>query len=50
MAESFGEDFTIVEVTADDLGPQPRKQLWVPQPNPSRRSLWSYLRVRRLDW
>jgi len=28
MAESFGGEFTIVEVTADDAGP-PRKQLWV---------------------
>jgi hypothetical protein len=29
MGESFGEEFTVVEVTADDLGSRPRRQLWV---------------------
>ena len=28
MAESFGDEFTIVEVTADDLD-SPKTQLWV---------------------
>jgi hypothetical protein len=27
MAESFGNEFTIVEVTSDD--PEPKKQLWL---------------------
>ena len=34
MAESFGNDFTIVEVTADDLD-RPDKQLWVALAKPS---------------
>ena len=29
MAVSFGGKFTIVEVTADDLAPGRRRQLWV---------------------
>jgi hypothetical protein len=33
MAESFGNEFTIIEVTADDLGR--RKQLWVGAAKPS---------------
>jgi hypothetical protein len=33
MAESFGNEFTIVEVTADDLSR--RKQLWVAAAKPS---------------
>jgi len=32
MAESFGSEFTIVEVTADDFA-RPYKQIWSPQPN-----------------
>jgi hypothetical protein len=35
MAESFGDRFTIVEVTADDLSPRPRKQLWVAAAKPN---------------
>jgi hypothetical protein len=35
MAESFGGKFTIVEVTADDLAPRPRKQLWVAAAKPN---------------
>lgn len=34
MAESFGTEFTIVEVTADDPGPRARKQLWVAAAKP----------------
>jgi hypothetical protein len=34
MAESFGSGFTIVEVTADDFGLRPRKQLWVAAAKP----------------
>ena len=34
MAESFGSDFTIVEVTADDLD-RPTKQVWVALAKPS---------------
>jgi hypothetical protein len=34
MAESFGSEFTIVEVTADDVGLRPRKQLWVAAAKP----------------
>jgi hypothetical protein len=34
MAESFGGEFTIVEVTADDLD-RPKKQLWVALAKPS---------------
>ena len=34
MAESFGNAFTIVEVTADDFGTRPRKQLWVAAAKP----------------
>lgn len=34
MAESFGSEFTIVVVTADDLGPCPRRQLWVAAAKP----------------
>ena len=34
MAESFGTEFTVVEVTADDLGDRPRKQLWVAAAKP----------------
>ena len=29
MVESFGTEFTIVEVTADDLAVHPRTELWV---------------------
>lgn len=36
MAESFGSQFTIVEVTADDVGTRPRKQLWVAAAKPER--------------
>ena len=35
MAESFGSEFTIVEVTADDLGARPTKQLWVALAKPN---------------
>ena len=34
MAESFGNEFTIVEVTADDVGDHPRRQLWVAAAKP----------------
>jgi hypothetical protein len=34
MAESFGSEFTIVEVTADDLV-RPKKQLWVAAAKPN---------------
>ena len=34
MAESFGTEFTIVEVTAGDLV-RPKKQLWVAAAKPS---------------
>jgi len=34
MAESFGSEFTVVEVTADDLGERPRRQLWVAAAKP----------------
>jgi len=34
MAESFGDEFTIVEVRADDFGPRPRRQLWVAAAKP----------------
>jgi hypothetical protein len=34
MAESFGSDSTIVEVTADDSMIRPRKQLWVAAAKP----------------
>jgi hypothetical protein len=34
MAESFGNEFTIVQVTADDLV-GPKKQLWVAAAKPS---------------
>jgi hypothetical protein len=34
MAESFGTEFTVVEVTADDPGPRPRTQLWVAAAKP----------------
>lgn len=34
VAESFGSDFTIVEVTTDDLD-RPAKQLWVALAKPS---------------
>jgi hypothetical protein len=33
MAESFGSEFTVVEVTADDLA-RPRQQLWVAAAKP----------------
>ena len=33
MAESFGDEFTIVEVTADDL--RPTTQLWVAAAKPN---------------
>jgi hypothetical protein len=29
MAESFGAEFTLVEVTSDDFSARPRKRLWV---------------------
>ena len=36
MAESFGNSFTIVEVTADDLpADEPTKQLWIAFAKPS---------------
>jgi hypothetical protein len=35
MAESFGSELTIVEVTADDLGTNPKRQLWVAAAKPS---------------
>ncbi len=35
MAESFGNEFTIVEVTADDPGPRARRQLWVAAAKPN---------------
>jgi hypothetical protein len=36
MAESFGNAFTIVEVTADDWAAgRPRKELWVAAAKPS---------------
>ncbi|RZN31276.1 hypothetical protein [Bradyrhizobium sp. Leo121] len=35
MAESFGTEFTIVEVTADDAVTRPTKQLWVAAAKPS---------------
>ena len=35
MAESFGSEFTIVEVTADDW-PAPIKQLWVAAAKPTK--------------
>jgi hypothetical protein len=36
MAESFGNSFTIVEVTADDLSTsEPKKQLWIALAKPS---------------
>jgi hypothetical protein len=34
MAESFGTEFTIVEVTADDLV-RPKKQFWVAAAKPN---------------
>ena len=34
MAESFGTEFTIVEVTADDFE-RPKKQLWVAAAKPN---------------
>jgi hypothetical protein len=34
MAESFGNELAIIEVTADDLA-RPRKQLWVAAAKPS---------------
>jgi len=34
MAESFGSEFTIVEVTADDFA-RPHKQLWVAAAKPN---------------
>jgi hypothetical protein len=34
MAESFGGEFTIVDVTADDLM-RPRKQLWIAAAKPN---------------
>ena len=34
MAESFGNELTIVEVTADDFGTRPTKQLWVAAAKP----------------
>ena len=34
MAESFGTELTIVEVTADDLA-RPEKQLWVAAAKPN---------------
>jgi hypothetical protein len=34
MAESFGTQFTVVEVTADDPGPRPRTRLWVAAAKP----------------
>ena len=34
MAELFGTEFTIVEVTTDDLAVDPRKQLWVAAAKP----------------
>jgi hypothetical protein len=33
MAESFGTEFTLVEVTSDDFG-RPRKHLWVAAAKP----------------
>ncbi|RZN14435.1 hypothetical protein [Bradyrhizobium sp. Leo121] len=35
MAESFGNEFTIVEVTGDDTAIRPTKQLWVAAAKPS---------------
>jgi hypothetical protein len=37
MAESFGSEFTVVEVTEDDPGPRPRTQLWVAAAKPEQR-------------
>jgi hypothetical protein len=34
MAESFGTEFTIVEVTTDDLAVDPNTQLWVAAAKP----------------
>jgi hypothetical protein len=34
MAESFGNEFTLVEVTADDFRIPPTKQLWVAAAKP----------------
>lgn len=35
MAQSFGDDFQLVEVTTDELvGGSPRKQLWVAAAKP----------------
>ncbi|RZN35615.1 hypothetical protein CWO90_03200 [Bradyrhizobium sp. Leo121] len=35
MAESFGNEFTIVEVTTDDTAIRPSRQLWVAAAKPS---------------
>ncbi|MHC4053407.1 hypothetical protein [Bradyrhizobium sp. 25ACV] len=34
MAESFGNSFTVIEVTSDDA-PQPTKQMWLALAKPS---------------
>ena len=34
MAESFGDSFTIIEVTSD-LGPEPTKELWLALAKPN---------------